>query len=99
VLIFNLNFMENTLPNQNIIDGAGHVFTTEEIAYIEQQGFTIEQVREAAGKVPEGAAKLTLEALLGEAAQDKDPNEPNVMDPASPNNEQPGESTPPETTT
>ena len=61
--------MENTLPNQNIIDGPDHVFTPEEIAYIEQQGFTIGQVREAAGKIPEGADKLTLEALLGEAAQ------------------------------
>lgn len=81
--------MENTLPNQNIIEGTDHVFTAEEIAYIEQQGFTIEQVREAVGKIPEGADKLTLEALLGEAAQAKDPNEPNVMDPASPNNENP----------
>lgn len=93
--------MENTLPSQNIIEGPGHVFTAEEIAYIEQQGFTLEQVREAVGKIPEGADKPTLDALLGEAAQEKDPNEPNVIDPASPNNENPvmGESSPTDGTT
>ena len=91
--------MENTLPSQNLIEGPGHVFSPEEIAYIEQQGFTLEQVREAIGKIPEGADKPTLDALLGEAAQGDDPNEPNVLDPASPENEQPGKPSEPETTT
>lgn len=92
--------MENTLPNQNIIEGVDHVFTAEEIAYIEQQGRTIEQVREAVGKIPEGADKLTLEALLGEAAQAPNPAEPNVIDPTDPKNEgtESGESAPQEGT-
>ena len=72
---------------QEIIPSADHTFTPEQIAYIEEQGFTIEQVREAVGKIPAGADQLTLEALLGEAAQAKDPNEPNVIDPTDPKNE------------
>lgn len=76
------------VAQNRITDGIGHVFTAEEIAYIESQGFTLEQVRAVIAKIPEGADALTIEALLGEAAQKPDPAEPDLINSdASPSGE------------
>lgn len=87
------------VAQNRITDGIGHVFSSEEIAYIEEQGFTLEQVRAVLAKIPEGADALTIETLLGEAAQATDPSEPNVKDPTDPSNEGSGESPAPEPAT
>src|SRR5574337_1255328 len=84
---------DTTFVGANLIPSADHEFTAEEINYIEQQGCTIAEVREAIGKVPPAqlGEGISLDALIGEAdgqkAQAADAVEPNVIDPQDPRNE------------
>lgn len=77
----------------NLIPGVDHEFSSDEINYIEQQGCTLAEVREALGKVSPDrlGAGVSLEALIGEAAGQKAQAagavEPNVIDPQDPRNE------------
>lgn len=84
---------ETTFVGAHLIPNVAHEFTAEEIAYIEQNDCTIEEVRTAIGKVPPAqlGEGISLDALIGEAngqkAQPADAVEPNVRDPQDPANE------------
>lgn len=84
---------ETTFVGANLIPDSGHEFTAEEINYIEAQGCTIAEIREAIGKVPPAqlGEGISLDALIGEAngqkSQPAGAVEPNVIDPSDPRNE------------
>lgn len=88
--------MSEEFIGQRIINDVAHTFQEDEIAYCNQQQVSLEEVREALGKLPATsiAEGMTLDALIGEAVSDRQrkaegKTEPNVIDPTDPKNEGP----------